>query len=157
MLPHSVGTSTRACVERINLTIRQQVAAVGRRVSTPVQGRGRVAAAVGRVPLLRQFLLAPRELTPAPAAAQPAHGSGSPKVAALHRPPWHWTDGSRLDAAGGVLFRVPRGRNRGGVRKPWWWEAAREGDLSGDDASAWPASRPSRAQRAAVMHDNPLF
>src|SRR5439155_3065281 len=35
-----------------------------------VQGRRRVAAAVGRVPLLLQFLLAPRELTPAPAAAR---------------------------------------------------------------------------------------
>src|SRR5712691_406339 len=50
-----------------------------------VQGRRRVAAAVGSLPLLRQFLFAPRERTPAPAPAR-AHPRDrlSHAVAALH-------------------------------------------------------------------------
>ncbi len=37
--PHWVGTSTRLFVERINLTIRQHVTAVGRLVSTLCKGK----------------------------------------------------------------------------------------------------------------------
>ena len=44
------GPSTPSFVERLNLDIRQRVAAIGRRVNTLVPGRSRLAGSVGPVP-----------------------------------------------------------------------------------------------------------
>ena len=55
-----------AFVERLNLSIRQHVAADRPAGHHAVQGRGGLTAAVGAVPRLPQFLLAPCQLTPAP-------------------------------------------------------------------------------------------
>ena len=54
-----------AFVERLNLDIRQCVAAVGRRVTTLWQGGGGRAAAARLIPDVPQFLLATWQLTPA--------------------------------------------------------------------------------------------
>src|SRR6266853_2668196 len=62
-----------AFVERLNLTIRQHVAAVWRRVSTLCKGEDGLRQQVAVFPLLLQFLFAPCECTPAlvPARADP--------------------------------------------------------------------------------------
>jgi IS1 family transposase len=111
-----------AFIERVNLSIRQHVAAVGRRVMTlckarqpqhppacgggraarhdAVQRRSRLAAAAGIVSRLLQLLLASRELAPASPAARsdqwPRFGQA---VAATDTSHGRWADGSRLDAA----------------------------------------------------------
>ena len=97
-----------------------------------VQGRRRVAAAAGRLPLLLQFLFAPRERMPAPAAAR-AHQRDriGHAVAAPHAGHGSGADRPCLDPPGGAP--VPRAAvapASGGVSQPWWWEAARGGDLS---------------------------
>ena len=58
-------TINTAFVERLNLDIRQRVAAIGRRVQHPVPGRSGLAGSVGAVPGLSQFRVAPRQLAPA--------------------------------------------------------------------------------------------
>ena len=71
-------TINTAFVERLNLDLRQRVAAVGRRVTTLCQGGGGLAAATRAVPELSQLCPAACELTPAVsgACAQPWHGLG---------------------------------------------------------------------------------
>ena len=66
-----------AFVERLNLTIRQPVAAIGRRVP-PYARAKRAGPATGLVPRLRQLLPAPWECTPAtaPAGSDPRDGLG---------------------------------------------------------------------------------
>ena len=58
-----------AFVERLNLDIRQRVAAVGRRVNTLCQGEDGLHASAGGVPDVPQFCAAPRQLTPTPAGS----------------------------------------------------------------------------------------
>src|SRR5215831_156 len=90
-----------------------------------VQWRGGLTAAVGLVSLLRQFLLAPRELTSAvaPTGAHQRHGLRQ-AVAALYASDGGGTDGSRLDAArGAALSRAAvatasRGVSKSGGGKP---------------------------------------
>ena len=78
-----------AFVERINLTIRQHVAAVGRRVSTLCKGEDGLRQQLAVYPLLLQFLLAPCQLTPALAAAR-AHQrhAARPRSGSRGRPRW---------------------------------------------------------------------
>src|SRR5262249_40681589 len=86
-----------------------------------VQGRRRVAAAGGRLPLLLQFLFAPRERTPAPAPAR-AHPRDrlSHAVAALPAGEGGGPDRSRRGAAGGAALPRPAvATARGGVSMPW--------------------------------------
>ena len=78
-------------VERLNLTIRQHVAAIGRRVSTLCKGEEGLAQQL--VPRLLQFLPAPWECAPAtvPAGADQRDGLGQ-AMAAVHA-----RDGGRVD------------------------------------------------------------
>src|SRR4030095_13554409 len=109
--------------------------------------------------LLLQFLLAPRERTPAPAAARahPRRRLGQ-TVAALHARHARGTDGSRLDATGGAAVSgAAVAAARGGVSQAWWWEAAREERLRWRRASAWLASRASPGLRGSLeSHESPL-
>src|SRR5262249_26310644 len=99
----------------------------------PLQGEGRHAAAARSIPCLLQFLLAPRECTPAPTTAR-AHtrpGVGQ-AVAAVHARHGRGTDRSRLAGArGAAVSRAGMAPASGGMSKPRWWEAAREGGLVG--------------------------
>src|SRR5262249_9589618 len=130
-------------------------AACGRGRATgqhPVQGRRWLAAAVGCVSLLLQFLCAPCQHTPAPATARAhprdrrghavaavyaGHGSGA------HRP--------CLDtAAGAAVPRATVARASRGVNIPWWWEAVREAGLYRRRASAQPVARASPGESAPL-------
>ncbi len=107
-----------AFIERLNLTIRQHVAAVGRRVST----------------LCKHEVSAPCQPPPASVTA-PAH-------------PWPWlgqnvatadtghgrgADRSRLDAARGApVSRAAVAPASGGMSTPWWWETTTGEGLRGD-------------------------
>ena len=96
-----------AFVERLNLTIRQHVAAVGRRVTTLCKGEDGLRQQLALYPLLLQFLPASCQLTPALAAARPDQRHGlSHAVAALYAGDGGWVDRSCLDAARGAA--VPR-------------------------------------------------
>ena len=97
-----------AFVERLNLSIRQHVAAVGRRVSTLCKGEDGLAAAAGAVSMCYYNFCLPhaslRQPLPQP---EPTNGTGSAKrVAAVDARDGGGTDGSRLDAARGAA--VPR-------------------------------------------------
>ena len=61
-------TINTAFVERLNLDIRQRVAAIGTPGQHAVPGRSGLAGSVGAVPGLSQFRLAPRQSAPAVAA-----------------------------------------------------------------------------------------
>ena len=75
-----------AMVERLNLDIRQRVAAIGRRVSQyALSGRDQLAAAPGVVPCLPQFRAAPHQLMPAVGRTHPDQRHGlSQAVAAVY-------------------------------------------------------------------------
>jgi hypothetical protein len=107
------------------LLYAQVVKTVRRRGRAPgqhaVQGRRWVAAAVSRVPLLLQFLLAPHEFTPAPAPA-PAHQRDrlGQAMAALYAGHGGGADRSCLDAArGAALPCAAVATTRGGVSTQW--------------------------------------
>ena len=148
-----------AFVERINLTIRQHVAAVGRRVSTLCKGEDGLRQQLALYHCLLQFLFAPCQLTPAPAAARahPRHRLGQ-AVAALYAGDGGGADRPCLDPArGAAVSRAAVAPASGGVSTPWWWEAARGGGLSRRRASARPASRASPGVRGPLgCHEGPL-
>jgi hypothetical protein len=108
-----------------------------------VPGRRRVAGAVGRGPLLRPLLLAPRARTPAPATAR-AHQRErlGPGVVAVDAGHGRGADRPWLDPARGLA--VPRAAGAaasGRVSTPWGWASARGGGLRWRRAPARPASR----------------
>ncbi len=92
-----------AFVERLNLDIRQRVAAVGRPGQHAVPGRGRLAASAGIVPRLPQLRLATYELAPTVAGACIDQRRWAGKVvAAVYAGDGGWVDRSRVDAARGA-------------------------------------------------------
>ena len=121
-----------AFVERVNLTIRQHVAAIGRRVTTLCKGEDGLRQQLALYPDVLQLLLASRQLTPPSAPApEPTNGTGSAKrwqpAYASHG---RWTDGSRLDTArGACCFACRRGHSQRGGEHAEGWEAARGGSL----------------------------
>ena len=89
-----------AFIERVNLTIRQHVAAVGRRVMTLCKGEDGLRQPAGPLSHLLQFLLAACQLAPAPAAARTDQWQRlGQAVAASDAGDGRWPDGSRLDVA----------------------------------------------------------
>src|SRR4029453_6201428 len=70
-------------VERLNLTIRQHVAAVGRRVSTLCKGEDGVRQQLALYPVYDKFCLPHASLRIPFALPEPPHGTGSPN----RRPP----------------------------------------------------------------------
>ena len=149
-----------AFMERLNLTIRQHVAAVGRRVTTLCKGEDGLTPAAGLVSdRTITFCLPHASLRLPLPQPEPTNGSGlGQALAAPDASHGGGTDGSRLDAArGAALPRAAVAAASGGVSKPWWWEAARGGGLSRRRASTRPASRASPGLRGPLGgHDEPL-
>src|SRR4029453_15394425 len=99
-----------------------------------VQGGGWHAAATGAVPRLSQFLSAACELacTSGGASTDQRHGLRQ-AVATADTGYGRGADRSRLDATRGApVSRAAMAPASGGMSKPWWWEAAREGSLAGN-------------------------
>src|SRR4029453_9397133 len=140
-----------AFVERINLTLRQHVAAVGRRVSTLCTGEDGLRQQLVLFQSYHNFVLPHASLRLPRAAPEPTKGSGSAKL---------WRPCTPAMAAGltdrvwslreVLLFRVPPWPQPAGVGASRWWEAVRGGDLSGCRVSARPAARPSPGVRGLL-------
>ena len=96
-----------AFMERVNLTLRQHVAAIGRRVLTLCKGEDGLRQQLVLYHVVLQLLSAACQLAPAPpaAGADPRDGLGE-ALAAAHAGDGGGADGSRLDAARGAA--VPR-------------------------------------------------
>jgi len=102
------GTPNTAFVERINLTIRQHVAAVGRRVSTLCKGEDGIQQQLALYHVYYNFCLPHASLRQALLQPEPTHGTGSAK---------RWQPRTPAMAAGltdhvwtrreVLLFRVP--------------------------------------------------
>src|SRR6266581_2450904 len=119
-----------------------------------------LAAATRIVPELSQLCAVPCQHTPAVVGSRADLWQRLRQaVAPLHTRHGCWTDGSRLDAAGGAA--VPRaavGAASGGVSKPWWWETATGGDLRRRHVPVRPASRASPGVKGPLGgHESPLF
>jgi IS1 family transposase len=108
-----------AFVERINLTIRQHVAAVGRRVSTLCKGEDGVHQQLALYHVYYNFCLPHASLRHPLPQAEPTHGTGSAKRWPAADPRHgRWTDGSRLDTARGApLPRAAVATTSGGMRQ----------------------------------------
>jgi len=101
-------TINTAFVERLNLDIRQRVAAIGRRVNTLCQGEDGLQYQLVLFQVYHNFVLPHASLRQALAEPIPTHGSGSAKV---------WRPCTPAMAAGltdhvwtlkeGLMFRVP--------------------------------------------------
>jgi hypothetical protein len=110
-----------AFVERINLSIHQRVAAVGRRVSTLCKGEDGLRQQLALFHVYYNFCFAPceRTLTVATASPDPRHGLGH-AVAALHTSDGRRSDRSRLDAArGAALSGTTVVTASGGMSRSW--------------------------------------
>jgi IS1 family transposase len=148
-----------AFIERLNLSMRQHVAAVGQRVSTLCKGGGRPAAATGAVPRLSPLLPAACELAGASGCASTDQRHGlRHAVATADTGHGRGADRSRLDAARGApVSRAAMAPASGGMSQPRWWTAARAEGLGRRRMSARPASRASPAGRAPLGgHASPL-
>ena len=98
-------TINTAFVERLNLDIRQRVAAIGTPGQHAVPGRSGLAGSVGAVPGLSQLCVAPRQSAPAAADSRshqrPWLGEG---VAAVHTGDGGGIDRSRVVAQRGAAL-----------------------------------------------------
>jgi IS1 family transposase len=123
-----------AFVERINLTLRQHVAAVGRRVSTLCKGADGLRQQLVVFHVYYNFCLPHTSVRLPLPQPEPTDGIGSatqwqPRTRGHGR----GSDRSRLDAARGApVSRAAMAPASGGMSKPRWWEAAREGGLAGN-------------------------
>ena len=98
-------TIDTAFVERLNLDIRQGVAAVGRRGEHPLPERSGLAGSVGAVSGLSQLRLASREFAPGAGRAHPHQRQWlSQGVAAVLAGDGSGFDGSRLVAQRGAVL-----------------------------------------------------
>ena len=148
-----------AFVERLNLSIRQHVAAVGRRVTTLCKGEDGLRQQLALYHVYYNFCLphaSLRQPLPQPVPDQ-RHGLRQ-AVAAADAGDGGGADRSRLDAArGAAVSACHRGRSQRGCEQAGWWEAARRGGLSRRRASARPASRASPGVRGPLGgHESPL-
>jgi hypothetical protein len=142
-------------VERINLAIRQHVAAVGRRVSTLCKGADGLRQQLALCHVYHNVVL-PHVSLRQP-QLEPTNGTGSAT---------RWQPCTPTMAAGltdhvwtlreVLLFRVPPWPQPvGGVST--WCGGKRSGELSGRRVSARPMSRPSPGGRGPLeCHDSPL-
>ena len=89
-----------AFVERITLSIRQHVAAVGRRVTTLCKGEDGVHQQLALYHVYHNFCLPHTSLRQPLPQPEPTKGTGSGQaVATSYARDGRWSDGSRLDAA----------------------------------------------------------
>ena len=95
-----------AFVERVNLTIRQHVAAVGRRVLTLCKGEDGLRQQVALFHIYYNFCL-PHTSLRLPFHSPNRRRTGSAKVATAHPSDGGGADGSRLDIERGIAVRVP--------------------------------------------------
>jgi hypothetical protein len=77
-----------AFIERINLSIRQHVAAVGRRVLTLCKGEAGLWQQLAVYQVYSNFCLPHVSLRQALPQPEPTHGRAQPNGGALRRPPW---------------------------------------------------------------------
>ena len=73
-------TINTAFVERLNLDLRQCVAAIGRRVNTLCQGEAGLRDQLALFQVVSQLRVAPRQSSPAIAEPEPTNGTGSAKL-----------------------------------------------------------------------------
>lgn len=73
-------------VERLNLDIRQRVAAVGRRVNTLCQGEDGWRAQLARYPVYDNFVLPPASVRPPWLVPEPTNGTGAAKMGRPYTP-----------------------------------------------------------------------
>jgi hypothetical protein len=143
-----------AFVERVNLTIRQHVAAVGRRVTTLCKGEDGVRQQLAMYHAYDNFCLPHAALRVPLAQPEPTNGSGSPRTWQPCTPAMAAGLTDRVWTLREVLrFRVPpwHAASRG-VSTQRGWETARGGGMSRRRASTRPVSRAStEVTRAAGM------
>ena len=100
MLARCGWTINTAFVERLNLDIRQCVAAIGRRVNTLCQGEAGLRDQLALFQVYHNFVLAPREFAPAVAGPRSHQRPWlSQGVAAVYTSDGGGIDGSCLDTA----------------------------------------------------------
>ena len=78
--------SNTACVERLNLDLRQCGAAIGRRVNPLCQGEAGLREQLAVFQVYHTFVLPHASLRQALAAPLPTHGTGSAKVGQPYTP-----------------------------------------------------------------------
>src|SRR5256712_5909924 len=99
LAPHGWHINT-AFVERINLSIRQHVAAVGRRVSTLCKGEDGLRQQLALFQTYYNFCIPPRQSTPNATAARADQGDGlGQAVASLYASDERGADGPSVDPA----------------------------------------------------------
>ena len=137
-----------AFVERINLTIRQHVAAVGRRVSTLCKGEDGMRQQLAR---LLQLLLAPGERTRAVATAPADQRDGlRHAMAAADTSDGRGADGSGVDPPGGVaLSRAAVAAASKGVSQPDGGKQPERGPEQATCVHAAGVEGVTRGERAA--------
>ena len=147
-----------AFIERVNLSIRQHVAAVGRRVSTLCKGEEGLRQQLARYHTYYNFCLPHASLRQALPQSEPTKGTGSAR---------QWRPCTSAMAAGltdrvwtlreVLMFRVPPGPQPVGVCISRWWEAAKEGGLRQRRVPAQPVARVSTRCRGPLGgRENPL-
>src|SRR5437773_3070075 len=119
-------------VERLNLSLRQHVAAIGRRATTLCKGEDGWRQQLALYQVYHNFVLPHGSLHQPLPQPLPAHGHGSAKTWQPRTPAMAagltdhaWT----LRAA--AVSRAAVAPASGGMSTPRWWEAAREGGLTG--------------------------
>jgi hypothetical protein len=147
-----------AFVERKNLTIRQHVAAVGRRVATLCKGEDGLRQQLALYHMYYNFCLPHSSLRVPLPQPLPTTGTGSAKQWRPCMPAMaaELTDHVRT-CARCCCFACRRGRSQPGGEQAGGWEAARGGDLNKQRASTRPASRASTGMRGSLEgHASPL-
>src|SRR5439155_14789861 len=133
----------------VNLSIRQHVAAVGRRVATVCKGEDGLRQQLVLYHVYDNFCLPHASLRIPFVLPEPTNGPGSAK---------RWQPQTPAMAAGltdhvwslreMLLFRGPPWPQPGGYEQVGWEEAAWGGGLSRRRAVAWPASRASPGEES---------
>jgi len=122
-----------AFIERVNLSIRQHVAAVGRRVSTLCKGEDGLRQQLALYQTYYNFCLPHASLRQPLPQLEPPTAAARPSSGGLDAGHGGRADRPCLDPPGGAP--VPRAAvapASRGMSTPWWWETAREGARGGD-------------------------
>jgi hypothetical protein len=153
------GQINTAFVERVNLTIRQHVAAIGRRVTTRCKHQAGLHQQLSWSHVYDNCGLPHASLRPPLHQPEPTHGMGSAK---------RWQPRTPAMAAGltaqvwsvrdVLLCRVPPWPPPAGREaRQWWWDTAKGGDRSPGRASGRPTARASPGLRGPLGgHESPL-
>ena len=148
-----------AFIERLNLSMRQHVAAIGRRVTTLCKHEAGVRQQLALYQTYYSFCLPYASLRVPSLTLIPTNGTGSAT---------QWRPRTPAMAAGltervwtlreVLLFRVPPWPQPVGCEHAGGWAAAWEGGLTGRHAATRPASRASRGVRGPLGgYESPFY